>query len=150
MTPAAQLTGFLAKYTPQMAAQARAVLAAMRKRLPGALELVYDNYNALVVGFGASERASGIVFSIAVYPRWVTLFFAGGARLPDPHRRLGGDGKRVRQIRLDNGARDLADPQVRALMDEALARASTPIDKSAKRRLIIKSISAKQRPRRPA
>jgi hypothetical protein len=58
MQARAQLAGFIAKFTPEVAAQARAILAKMRTRLPGAVELVYDNYNALAIGFGPNERAS--------------------------------------------------------------------------------------------
>ena len=73
--PEIQLDAFLDKYTPAVATLARACLAKMRARLPGAVQLVYDNYNALAIGFGPSERASEAIFSIALYPRWVTLFF---------------------------------------------------------------------------
>ena len=38
---------------------------------------------------------------------------------------------------------------IQALMKEALARASKAIDSKAQSRIIIKSVSAKQRPRRP-
>ena len=65
-TPAAQLKSFLAKYSPEVAAVARDALAAMRRLVPGATELVYDNYNALAIGFGATDRSSDAVFSIAV------------------------------------------------------------------------------------
>jgi hypothetical protein len=147
--PEKQLAGFLAKYTPAIAARARAIRAAMRQRLPGAIELVYDNYNALVIGFGPTERAGDAIFSIALYPRWVTLFFLHGAGLPDPNRLLKGSGKVVRHIVLDD-ATDLDQPAVRGLMDRALARAKTPLDGTEPTRLIIKSVSAKQRPRRPA
>ena len=121
----------------------------MRSRLPGAIEIVYDNYNALAIGFGPSERTSEAIFSIAVYPRWVSLFFLqSGIRLPDPKRLLKGTGKRVRHIVLESAA-DLDRPAVRALMREALARAVVPIDRGGAHRLVIKSVSAKQRPRRP-
>ena len=46
-----ELTRFIGAFDPAVARQTRAVLAAMRKRLPGAVELVYDNYNALAIGF---------------------------------------------------------------------------------------------------
>jgi len=54
----------------------------MRARLPGAVELVYDNHNALAIGFGPTERASDAVFSIALFPRWVSLFFLRGRTSP--------------------------------------------------------------------
>ena len=121
----------------------------MRKLVPGAIQLVYDNYNALVIGFGPTERASDAIFSIALYPRWINLFFVPGSNLPDPDHLLKGSGTTVRRIQLD-GVATLDKPAVRALIKEALARADTPINPKAKGRLVIKSISAKQRPRRPS
>src|SRR5580704_17678412 len=79
-----QLAGFIAKFTPEIAALAKALLVKMRKRYPTALELVYDSHNGLVIGFGPTERASDAVFSIALYPRWANLFFQQGIGLPDP------------------------------------------------------------------
>ena len=150
MTPQAQLESFLKKFTPGVAADARAALKRMRALVPGAVELVYDNYNALAIGFAPSERASEAVMSIAVFPRWVTLcFLQNGPKLPDPNRLLKGSGSRVRSIPLKSAA-DLDAPPIRVLIAEALDRATVPIDASARRRLIIKSISAKQRPRRPS
>jgi len=143
-----QLAGFLAKYTPEVGAVAKAALARMRKRLPGAVELVYDNYNALAIGFSPTERASDAIFSIAVYPRWVSLFLLQGAKLPDPQRLLKGSGKRVRHVVLEDAAR-LDEPAVRGLISRALASAAKPLEGKGRRRIVIKSISAKQRPRRP-
>jgi hypothetical protein len=129
---------------------ARESIAKLRGILPGAIELVYDNYNALAIGFGPSERSSEAIFSIALFPRWVSLFFLlNGVGLPDPEGRLKGSGKQVRHIVL-TGASDLDEPAVRQLIAAALARSPKAIDPSAPRRMIIKSVSAKQRPRRPA
>ena len=127
---------------------AKAVLKKMRARLPGAVELVYDNYNALVVGFGPNERASDAVFSIALYPRWINLFFLYGAALPDPKKILKGSGKQVRSILIKDAA-ELDKPEVRAVMDAALDAADPPIDPKAKRRMVIRAIAPKQRPRQP-
>ena len=148
-SPEKQLDGFIAKFSPEVASTTKKALAAMRKRLPGALELVYDNYNALAIGFSPSERTSNVIFSIAVYPRWVSLFFYHGAKLKDPKKVLKGSGTQVRHIVLDTVGR-LGEPDVVDLMDQALAKAKMPLDPKQKRRVIIKSISTKQRPRRPA
>jgi len=145
--PERQLQAFMDKYTPEIGALARSIRAKMRERLPGAIELVYDNYNALVIEYGPSERASEGIFSIALYPRWVTLFFAHGVSLHDPHHVLKGSGKVVRHVVLTDAA-DLDIPKIHELMEQALAAAGTPMPESAGR-LVIKSISAKQRPRRP-
>jgi hypothetical protein len=148
-SPEDQLDSFLDKFTPAVATLARACLAKMRTRLPGAVQIVYDNYNALAIGFGPSERASEAVFSIVLYPRWVTLFFLQGASLPDSKGLLKGKGKVVRHIVLDSAA-DLDRPAIQDLMAKAIKRAEADIDPNAMGRLVIRSVSAKQRPRRPA
>lgn len=146
-TAKAQLDGFVAKYPPGVAKLGRAAIARMRKLLPAAHVLVYDNYNALAVGFGPSERAAQIVFSIAMYPRWVSLFFAKGVGLPDPHKRLKGSGNVVRHVVLTELA-VLDDPQIRVLMQQALARSGASLQVGKRGAIVIKSIAARQRPRR--
>jgi len=147
--PERQLASFLAKFTPEVAELAEAILNQMRRRYPTALELVYDNYNALAIGFSPTERASDGIFSIALYPKWVSLFFLQGARLPDPTRILKGRGNVVRYIVLHNPSL-LDDPAVTTLMSEAAARARVPFDPNGTHRLIIKSVSDRRRSRRPA
>ncbi len=147
-SPQQQLDSFLAKFTPEMAKFARRVLVKMRKRLPNAIEMVYDNYQALVIGFVPNERPSDAIFSVVVFPRKIALCFLQGAKLPDPHGRLRGSGNVVRNVRVGDIS-VLDDPHVVTLMDEALHRAKVRMDPKQKRKLIIRSISAKQRPRRP-
>jgi hypothetical protein len=147
-SPEAQLERFLDAYTPEIAAFARVAVAKMRKRLPNAIEMVYDNYNALVCGFGPTERASEAIFSIVMFPKYVSLCFLQGALLPNPDGPSKGDGNVVRSIRLeDEKTLDRAD--VKAIMATALKMAKVPMDKKTEYKLVIKSISAKQRPRRP-
>ena len=74
-SPQQQLAAFIAKYDPKVARTAAAALVTLRNFLPGAIELVYDNDNALAIGFGPSERNSEAIFSPALWPRRVTLFF---------------------------------------------------------------------------
>jgi hypothetical protein len=148
-TPRRQLDAFLDKFSVEVAASARASLSRLRKRLPGATEIVYDNYNALAIGFGPSEKPSEALFSIAVYPRWVSLFFLRGVRLPDPKKLLKGSGTQVRHIVLKNPD-DIVSADIDALIARALKSAKIAIDPNRKRRLVIKSVSARQRPRRPS
>ena len=144
---AAELAGFIAKYRPEIQAEARAALAKLHRRLPGLVELVYDNYNGLVIGFGPTERPSEALFSLVLLPNWLTLCFLTGAKLPDPQRVLKGGGKIVRHVRLA-GADSLDEPAIQTLIEMALEQAGVTLNRKAARRLIIKSISAKQRPRR--
>jgi hypothetical protein len=144
-----RLRAFFAKYTPELAKLGKALRAKLRKRLPGAVQLVYDNYNALVIAFAPSERASEAIFSIALYPRWVNLFFADGASLPDPQNLLRGGGKAIRHVVLEAAA-DFDRPALQALISHALKDAGKPFDAKAPGHLVIKAVSVRQRPRRPA
>lgn len=146
-TPEKQLAGFIAKFTPEMAKRIRTARAKMRKRIPQALELVYDNYNFFVIGYGPSEKASEAIFSLAAQAKGLSLCFLQGARLPDPKRLLRGSGNVVRNVRLET-ADTLDRPEVDALISVALERAKTPLPPQGRHQLIIKSVSAKQRPRR--
>jgi hypothetical protein len=148
-SPERQLAGFIGKYTPEIQDRALTALAKVRTLLPGAIELVYDNYNALAVAFSPTERVSDVIVSVTLYPRWVSLFFMRGANLPDPQKLLKGSGKTVRHIVLESAA-TLDTPAVRALIRHAREGAGTPLEPKRSSRTIIKSISAKRRPRRPA
>ena len=145
-TPAAQLMGFLAKYTPAVATRARAARKTMRALYPGATQLVYDNYNGLAIAFGPTDRPGDIVYSVTLYPKWVSLFFTHGAGLRDPERRLRGSGSRIRHVVLER-ATTMGEPAVRALIREALEQAGPR--PQGRGTLVIKSVSKKQRPRRP-
>jgi hypothetical protein len=145
-----QIDAFLAKYTAEMILAGRDARARMRARVPGGVEFVYDNYNALVFGFGPTERPSEAVLSLALMPRWVTLCFLKGASMPDPKKLLKGSGSTVRNVRLESPAM-LDDPAVRELIDDAIRGAVPSYPRtSTPPRTIIKSVSAKQRPRRPS
>jgi hypothetical protein len=147
-TPERRLTEFIGKFSPEVARTARRARAKIHELLPGALELVYDNYNALAIAFGPTERASDIILSIALYPRWVSLFFARGASLPDPGQVLRGSGNQMRHVVLEPVSM-LDTPAVRTLIEVAVATHPKPLA-GAGGRTIIKSVSAKQRPRRPS
>jgi hypothetical protein len=144
-SPKKQLDRFLARYKPEIAALARATMAGVRARLPGAVELVYDKANALVVGFGPTEKPSEAVFSVVVFPRWVLLYFLQGAVLPDANGLLKGAGKVGRHIRLTDAA-TLEDPAVGELMDDAVDLADVQIGAGQKAKIVIRM--AAETPRR--
>ncbi|MBC7788551.1 MAG: DUF1801 domain-containing protein [Anaerolineae bacterium] len=148
-SPARQLAGFIVKFDPAIGKLTRSARSALRKRLPTAIELVYDNYNALAIGFCATERASDCIVSLAVFPRGVALSFYYGATLPDPQQILEGSGNQNRFVRLASAA-TLAEPAVEALLRAAIAQAKSPLPGDGRGYIVIKSVSARQRPRRPA
>lgn len=147
--PERQLAKFIGKFEPTTAKLIKQYRAEMRGLLPTAVELVYDNYNFFVIGYSATERASNCVLSIAAAANGVILSFYYGASLPDPERLLLGSGTQNRFIRLPS-METLRAPSVLRLIRVAAEQAKTPLAKSGKGHLVIKSISAKQRPRRRA
>ena len=146
-TPEAQIKSFIAKFDSNNQALIRSCRKALQKRLPGANELVYDNYNFFVIGYSPTERPTDSILSLAIDANGAGLAFPYcGFRLPDPHKILLGSGNQNRYVRLESAA-TLIRPEVPALISAAqeLSKKSLP---GAKRKLIIRSISAKQRPRR--
>ncbi|HTP12717.1 MAG TPA: hypothetical protein VMM37_03780 [Bacteroidota bacterium] len=142
-----QLNSFIAKFEPGHQRLIRAVRKVLRRRFPTADELVYDNYNFFVIGYSASERASDAIVSMTAGASGLGLCFIHGARLPDPKKILLGSGSQTRFIRLDS-ADVLRRPEVESLIARSIANARTPLRKTGRGTLIIKSVSAKQRPRR--
>lgn len=146
-TATEQLKGFIAKFAPAMAKRIRECRAAMRNRFPTANELVYDNYNFFVIGYCTTERPSDCVVSLAANAKGVGLSFYHGASLPDPNKILQGGGNQNRFVRLE-GAGTLSRPDVEAMLAAAAGQADPPFPATGGGRLIVRSISAKQRPRR--
>ncbi|MBO9519654.1 MAG: DUF1801 domain-containing protein [Porphyrobacter sp.] len=148
-TEAEALERMIERYSPEVAELGRSLIAQMRARIPQANALVYDNYNALGVGFARDHSSSGVIISVVLYPRWVSLFFFKGALLDDPAGLLQGSGTIIRHIRFQDAA-EFARPEVESLIAAALDLVEPPLDPTVEGRLVIKSISARQRPRRPA
>lgn len=144
---ATQVESFIERFMPDIAGRVRAARAMLRNRLPGATELVYDNYNGLAIGYGPGDKTSELVFSLAIYPRNVLLYFLPGIGLPDPEGLLQGEGKLGRYFCLKDAAL-LEAPAIIALIGAALDQAKRPLPPVGGQ-TIVKSISARQRPRRP-
>jgi hypothetical protein len=142
-----QLAGFVEKFEPKHRTLIRAVRKALRKRFPTAYELAYDNYNFFVIGYSPTERPSDAIVSMAAGANGVGLCFIHGAKLDDPQKLLRGSGNQTRSLHLDS-VDILSHPDVVALMAAAVAQAKTPLRPSGRGKLIIRSVSAKQRPRR--
>ena len=143
-----QIAVFLGKYTPVIEAQLREARSRLRALFPRGFELVYDNYNALVFGISPTERTPDAFLSVAGYPKWVTLFFLHGKGLVDPNGLLEGQGTQVRSIRLKNPA-EIDAPAVAELIAQAVLPHQTTFLTAPALTTVIKSVSAKQRSRRP-
>lgn len=146
-SPEAQLKSFIDKFDAKNQALIRSCRKALQKRLPGTNELVYDNYNFFVIGYSPTERPTDSIVSLAAGANGVGLAFPYcGSKLGDPHNILLGSGTQNRFIRLESAA-TLSRPEVNDLVANAEELSKKP-PAGAKRKLIIRSVSAKQRPRR--
>ena len=142
-----QLKSFIAKFDQANQTLIRAVRQRLHWRFPAAYELVYDNYNFFVIGYGPTERPSDCIVSLVAGANGVGLCFIHGAKLSDPKKILRGSGNQTRSLHLDS-ADVLARPEVEALIAAAVAQAKTPFRAETRGKLIIRSVSARQRPRR--
>ena len=146
-SPSRQVASFIAKFDPTIARIVRAARSKLRARYPSAHELVYDNYNALAIGYAPSERTSEAFVSLAVFARGVNLYFIQGRKLADPKGLLQGEGSQGAFVRVESAA-VLDGKDVIGLLESAVAFGTTPLASSGRGRTIVQSISAKQRPRR--
>jgi hypothetical protein len=144
---ATQLAAFVRKFSLADQRLIRAVRRALRRRFPTANELVYDNYNFFVIGYSPTERPSDAIISMTAQANSVALCFIHGAKLPDPEKVLLGSGNQTRFIRLES-TQVLDRPEVKKLLAAAAAQSRTPLLRSGHGTLIIRSVSAKQRPRK--
>src|SRR5436190_2389358 len=108
-----RLEDFIGKFNEADQLLIRAVRRGMRKRLPTAHELVYDNYNFFVIGYSPTERPSDAIVSMAARANGIGLCFIHGARLSDPKKILLGSANQTRFLRLES-ATVLARPHLDA------------------------------------
>ena len=145
-TPEAQLRVYIEMFDPKHQRLIRSVRSAVRKRLPTANEFVYDYYTFFVIAYSPTDRPTDSILSFAARPDGVRLYLMHGPQLPDPKKLLLGSGKQVRFIRVE-AARQLAHPDVEALIAAAIDQAGVPLPSKGRGRLVIWSVSAKRRPR---
>jgi len=114
---------------------------------PKCNELIYDNYNALAVGWSPTLKLNDIFCSIAVYGNKNVHFgFYWGSKLADPEKMLLGNGKQYRYIRVEN-LDDFPADYIKLLLAEANINSLSGMKGEAgvKGQTVVKSISPKKR-----
>lgn len=144
ITPESQLRSLIAKFDPEEQKLIRSVRSAVRKRLPTANELVYDYGTSLVIGYSPTEHGVESIVSTAARTDGLRLYFMHGPQLPDPKKLLMGSGKQARFIPV-RAAKELAHPDVEALIAAAIDQASVPLPSKGPGRLVIKPTAASKR-----
>ncbi len=144
-SPNAQFSALLSRFPPEIVALVKRCLPKLRRAFPGSYQLVYDYSNSLVVAFGMSERGYEAIVAIAIFPRWVRLYF--DKSLPDPKRFLEGSGTKVRSVTLKS-ASDLDHGDIHALVKAAIKHSGVTLPRTGSTRMVIKSKAKKRTPRK--
>ena len=142
-SPLPEYLQFLSVFGPEIGELALATRKLVLEEAPGAIELIYDAYNALASGYCYTGRTSECFIHIAVYAGWVNLGFNRGTELPDPAGMLKGSGKSVRHVRITKTG-DLKNPALRELVRAAVAAGERP-EKPLKATSVVKAIYPKRR-----
>ena len=116
---------------------------------PNSNELIYDNYNALAVGWSPTDRVGHTFCSIAVgrTSKNIHFGFYWGSKISDPEKKLIGQGNQYRYI-LVNSRSEFPKTYIKKLLKEAYANSIAKVkDKGQmmKGKTITKSISARKR-----
>lgn len=116
---------------------------------PKSNELIYDNYNAVAVGWSPTDRVGHLFCSIAVgrTSRNIHFGFYWGSLLSDPDKILLGNGNQYRYI-LVTDKKSFPKTYMKKLVKEAYAISLAKVkDKQQiiEGQTIVKSISAKKR-----
>jgi len=116
---------------------------------PDSNELIYDNYNALAVGWSPTDKVGNTFCSIAVgrTSKNIHFGFYWGNELSDPEKKLLGQGNQYRYI-LVKSRSGFPKAYIKKLLKEAYANSMAKV-KDKKQLMqgntITKSISAKKR-----
>lgn len=116
---------------------------------PQANELIYDNYNALALGWSPTDRVGHTFCSIAVGRTSFNIHcgFYWGSKLLDPEMKLLGEGNQYRYFLVKN-KKDFPKAYIKKLMEEAYAYSLSLIkdpNQIMQSKTIVKSISGAKR-----
>jgi len=116
---------------------------------PDSNELIYDNYNALAIGWSPTDRVGHTFCSVAVGRSSHNIHFGfyWGSQISDPDNLLLGTGNQYRYV-LVRDRNDFPKAYIKKLLKEAYTNSVSKIkDKKQimKGKTIVKSISEKKR-----
>lgn len=114
---------------------------------PDSNELIYDNYNALAIGYSLSQKAGDVFCSIAVYSKYINFGFLRGTEISDPDKLLKGAGSLYRYITVRT-QKDFPEKYMKKLLLESVVNAFSRFKESKQTEkgvTLVKSVSAKKR-----
>lgn len=144
----AQLRTLITQFAPNYQRLISATRRSLKKRLPTALELVYEYGDFFVISYSPNEHGYEGALGIRASADGVKLFFNHGKQLADPAKLLRGSGKQARAVSLES-ASTLNHPAVKDLIDQAIAHNQTPFPSSGTGAIIIRSATTKAKKSKP-
>jgi len=146
-----ETTGDLLKFLTPFPDHVREITLWLREFVwdlyPDSNELIYDNYNALALGWSPTDKAGDAFCSIAVYSNHVNFGFNRGSEISDTDKILNGDGSLYRKMSIKS-KNDFPKTKIKNLLKEAHANSLARL-KGGKQVLkgvtITKSVSSKKR-----
>jgi Domain of unknown function (DU1801) len=149
--PSADLIKFLRPFGSEATALVLGLRDFVWGNYPQSNELIYDNYNALALGWSLSERLGHTFCSIAVFRtnKNVHFGFYRGAELSDPKKLLLGKGNQYRYV-LVKVKDKFPNAYIKQLLKQAYINARTRLTEESETRvgmIITKSISPTKRAR---
>jgi len=138
------LAGLIARFEPEQQKLIKSVRRALRKRFSAVNELVYDYTRSLVISYSPNERGSDGIVALSADADGIRLFFNHGVSLHDPQNILLGEGRVTRYIRI-KATNVLLRPEVESLLTAAAGKLKTPLGRSGRREVIIKSSKRRTR-----
>lgn len=147
-----QIENFLLPFDDELTTLVQQLRVYLKKQTKPTVEMAFDSYNSVNIGYGFTEKAWDCFCGIIVYSKHLNLSFPAGSSLTDPKGLLQGTGSKVRHIRIDK-LDDIKQPAVLKILKEARDNSLALIlDKSIDQnqiKTVIKPASANKRRPRP-
>ena len=142
------LIKFISPYSLEVQTLALDLMQFVKKIIPEANELIWDNYNAVAIAYSKTEKLKDAFCHVAIYSKHVNFGFNRGSELSKSDIKLEGNGKLIRHIKvteIDKFPKDL----IEKLLFEAIGISedlNSEIQKTKKSigKSIIMSISEKK------
>ena len=124
-----ELEKFLAYYPEHVQSLFRWLRDLVWDKFPNSNELIYDNYNALAVGWSVTDKLGHTFCSIAAFSEFVHFGFYWGSQISDPEKILKGQGKQYRYIVVKE-KKDFPKTYIKQLMKEAYVNSVAKVKQS--------------------
>ena len=144
--PLKELLNFLKPFPKDVQDNALWLREFVWKQFPKCNELIYDNYNALAIGFGPTDRASDAFCSIAIYSKYINFGLLRGSEIDDPKKMLAGKGSLYRSIKITD-IENFPSAYIKKLLKAAYINSISRLKNksSINGQMIVKSVSGKKR-----